>query len=76
MSTAAFGTGKILKLVGLLVLFFGLWFTPVPRGLTLEAWHLFAVFASAIVSVVLNVFPLSRQSRNQTGQSRCRSRNE
>jgi len=30
MSTAAFGTGRIVKLVGLLVLFFGLWFTPVP----------------------------------------------
>ncbi|MBL8394775.1 MAG: DASS family sodium-coupled anion symporter [Candidatus Accumulibacter sp.] len=62
MSTAAFGTGRIVKLVGLLVLFFGLWFTPVPEGLTLEAWHLFAVFASAIVSVVLNVFPLFTSS--------------
>jgi len=62
MSTAAFGTGKIVKLVGLLVLFFGLWFAPVPEGLTVEAWHLFAVFASAITSVVLNVFPLFTSS--------------
>ncbi|WP_299067155.1 anion permease, partial [Accumulibacter sp.] len=58
MTTGAFGTSRIVKLVCLLVLFFGLWFTPVPAGLTPEAWHLFAVFASAIVSVVLNVFPL------------------
>ncbi|MBE2260260.1 MAG: anion permease, partial [Rhodobacteraceae bacterium] len=58
MSTAAFGTGRIVKLVGLLIIFFGLWFAPVPEGLTVEAWHLFAVFASAITSVVLNVFPL------------------
>ena len=58
MSTAAFATGKIVKLAGLLILFFGLWFAPVPEGLTVEAWHLFAIFASAITSVVLNVFPL------------------
>ncbi len=36
----------------------GLWFTPVPAGLTIEAWHLFAIFASAIVAVILNAFPL------------------
>ena len=58
MSTAAFGTGRLVKLIILLVFFFGLWFTPVPEGLTRESWHLFAIFASAILSVVLNVFPL------------------
>ena len=36
----------------------GIWFAPVPAGLTAEAWHLFAVFAAAIVSVILNAFPL------------------
>ena len=35
-----------------------IWFTPVPAGLTLQAWHLFAVFATAIVSVLLGFFPL------------------
>lgn len=25
-----------------------IWFTPVPAGLTVQAWHLFAVFVSAI----------------------------
>lgn len=34
MSTAAFGTGRLVKLIILLVFFFGLWFTPVPEGLT------------------------------------------
>ena len=62
MSTAAFGTGRILKLVALFALFFGLWFTPVPEGLTRESWHLFAIFASAIFSVVLNIFPLFTSS--------------
>ena len=36
----------------------GIWFTPVPAGLTAPAWHLFAVFAAAIVSVLLGAFPL------------------
>src|ERR1044071_5502284 len=37
---------------------FGIWFAPIPAGLTREAWHLFAVFAAAIFSVVVNAFPL------------------
>jgi DASS family divalent anion:Na+ symporter len=36
----------------------GVWFAPVPAGLTAEAWHLFAVFAAAIFAVILNAFPL------------------
>ena len=35
-----------------------IWFTPPPAGLTIQAWHLFAVFVSAILSVLLGVFPL------------------
>src|SRR5262245_50931747 len=35
-----------------------IWRAPVPAGLTSQAWHLFAVFATAIVSVLLGVFPL------------------
>jgi DASS family divalent anion:Na+ symporter len=35
-----------------------IWFTPVPAGLTPQAWHLFAVFITAIVSVLLGLFPL------------------
>jgi DASS family divalent anion:Na+ symporter len=40
------------------VLATGIWFAPVPAGLTPQAWHLFAVFATAIVSVLLGIFPL------------------
>jgi len=39
-----------------------IWFAPIPPGLTREAWHLFAVFAAAIFSVVLNAFPLLTSS--------------
>lgn len=35
-----------------------LWFTPAPAGLSPAAWHLFAVFAAAIASVVIGVLPL------------------
>jgi DASS family divalent anion:Na+ symporter len=35
-----------------------IWFAPVPAGLTAPAWHLFAVFISAIACVLLNAFPL------------------
>src|SRR5262252_3689235 len=37
---------------------FGIWFAPIPAGLTKEAWHLFAVFAAAIFAVIVNAFPL------------------
>ena len=36
----------------------GLWFSPHPAALTTPAWHLFALFASAIVSVVIGALPI------------------
>ena len=36
----------------------GLWFIPPPEGLALQAWHLFAIFAAAILSVVVGAFPI------------------
>jgi DASS family divalent anion:Na+ symporter len=36
----------------------GIWLTPIPEGLTREAWHLFAIFAAAIFAVIINAFPL------------------
>jgi divalent anion:Na+ symporter, DASS family len=36
----------------------GLWVTPIPSGLTPQAWHLFAIFAAAIFSVIVAAFPL------------------
>jgi DASS family divalent anion:Na+ symporter len=35
-----------------------LWFVPPPDGLTIDAWRLFAIFGVAIVSVVVNAFPI------------------
>ncbi len=36
----------------------GIWLTPVPAGLTSQAWHLFAVFVAAIASVLIGAYPL------------------
>jgi len=55
--TAAANHKPVRKLL-CLALALGIWFAPVPAGLTAEAWHLFAAFATAIVSVILNAFPL------------------
>src|ERR1700747_3684062 len=37
---------------------FGIWLSPIPAGLTKEAWHLFAIFGAPIFSVILKSFPL------------------
>ena len=41
--------------VGLAV---GIWVWPVPEGLSPDAWHLFALFAAAIVGVVAGALPI------------------
>ena len=40
----------------------GLWFWPVPHGLTTPAWHLFAIFVATIFSVVAGALPLLTSS--------------
>ena len=35
-----------------------MWFVPPPDGLAVPAWRLFAIFAAAIFSVVVNAFPI------------------
>ena len=35
-----------------------IWIVPTPAGLTVPAWHLFAIFVSAIVSVLVGAYPL------------------
>ena len=35
-----------------------IWFVPPPEGLTVPAWRLFALFASAIFAVIVGAFPI------------------
>src|SRR5499433_1698732 len=58
MSAAPANFRKLGKQALSVLLVLGIWFSPIPAGLTSEAWHLFAVFAGAIFSVILNAFPL------------------
>jgi DASS family divalent anion:Na+ symporter len=46
------------RIIATFLLAVGIWFAPIPEGLTSEAWHLFAIFAAAIFSVVINALPL------------------
>ncbi len=58
MNTAKDNFRIRLKRVLPFILAFGIWFCPIPAGLTREAWHLFAIFAAAIFAVIFNSFPL------------------
>lgn len=51
-------TGLLLKRVAPFAIAIGIWFTPVPAGLTTAAWQLFAVFVAAIAAVLFGSFPL------------------
>jgi len=51
-------TGLLLKRAAPFALAIGIWFSPVPQGLTAPAWHLFAVFVASIAAVLLGAFPL------------------
>jgi DASS family divalent anion:Na+ symporter len=58
MNAASGRYRTVLKQVVPFVLALGIWFSPTPAGLTREAWHLFGIFAAAILAVILNSFPL------------------
>ncbi len=62
MSGPAADRKTLVARAAVLVLALGIWFSPVPEGLVAEAWHLFALFVAAIVSVVIGAFPILTSS--------------
>ncbi|MFO1090607.1 MAG: DASS family sodium-coupled anion symporter [Hyphomicrobiales bacterium] len=54
--------GLLLKRAAPFALAIAIWLAPVPAGLTAPAWHLFALFVAAILSVLLGAFPLLTSS--------------
>ncbi|HEU4647672.1 MAG TPA: DASS family sodium-coupled anion symporter [Gemmatimonadales bacterium] len=48
---------RIARLVTLAIAL-GIWFAPAPGSLKVQAWHLFAIFAATILSVVIGAFPI------------------
>jgi DASS family divalent anion:Na+ symporter len=43
----------ILVAIGLII-----WFLPTPKGLKVEAWHLFAIFFTTILGIILKPLPM------------------
>jgi DASS family divalent anion:Na+ symporter len=43
------------RVAAMLVLGIVIWFIPPPEGLTVQAWHLFAIFITTIIAVILDV---------------------
>src|SRR6188472_2703506 len=64
---APMSTGLRIKRAVPFVLALAIWFFPVPAGLTAPAWHLFAVFAAAIASVLIGAFALLTASMLAVG---------
>jgi len=62
MTAPRISRSLLLRRIAVFALVLGIWFAPIPAGLTSPAWHLFAVFAGAIVSVLLGAFPLLTSS--------------
>jgi DASS family divalent anion:Na+ symporter len=58
VSATAASRAPWLPYAGSLAATAALWYWPVPEGLTPDAWHLFALFAGAIGSVVAGVLPI------------------
>jgi DASS family divalent anion:Na+ symporter len=69
MSPASLGGRKVLSRAASVALALGIWFCPVPAGLTLQSWHLFAVFVATIFSVILGAFPILTASVLALGAS-------
>jgi len=49
---------KLLARLATAAVALGIWFAPPPAGLGLGAWHLFAIFASVIFSVIVGALPI------------------
>ncbi len=47
-----------LSIIGVFVFGAILWFMPVPEGLTVKAWHLFAIFITTIFSIIIGALPV------------------
>jgi DASS family divalent anion:Na+ symporter len=60
VSTSNAGWQGVKLKQGLVVLglILAIWFTPAPAGLSVQAWHLFAIFITSIVCIVVKPLPM------------------
>jgi DASS family divalent anion:Na+ symporter len=58
VSAARIATSVRLARLATVALAVVIWLVPPPEGLTVPAWHLFALFVAAIFSVIIGAFPI------------------
>lgn len=64
-----------------IVLLLGIWVSPVPEGLTVQAWHMFAIFVATIIGILcapiasgaLMFIALARYDLHQYVEFQCRT---
>lgn len=49
---------QVMLRITVLIFALVLWFIPPPDGVTLQAWHMFAIFVSAIFAVIINALSI------------------
>jgi hypothetical protein len=49
---------QILRLIATVLVGVIMWFAPIPTGIDPKAWHLFAIFVSVILGLILQPLPM------------------
>lgn len=52
------GSIKFSPFLGIVIGALLLWFVTPPTGLSVQAWHLFILFAASIIGIITNAFPM------------------
>ncbi len=56
--TTYFSLPSIRPWMAVLALLLLMWFLPAPEGISLQAWHLFAIFVTTILGIIFNILPM------------------
>src|ERR1044071_8360979 len=51
-------SAKVARLVALFAVGAIIWYAPIPKGIAVDAWHLFAIFVATIVGLILQPLPM------------------
>lgn len=55
-------TNSAFLMLMILALGFAVWNMPVPEGITVRAWHMFAIFIATIAAIITNPLPMGATS--------------
>lgn len=57
-SLSSWQGAKPIPFLSVVTLGFLLWMLPVPEGLTIQSWHLFAIFVTTVVALIVQPLPV------------------